>query len=291
MAAVTEQAKASDPKALQAEVARLRRELATAGKGKAAPAAAAKVVERIPRSVLKQIDAFQTRAGRIAADVGRLQEFAEGLSSALDGYRKTLLSEIDGKPTPAGAIGVVMCASGPHGWVMPRDGVQPAPPPPVQNGTWRAGGGALRSLQALASTMSDGLTWRQVATLAGMKASGGGFGNIKSALRVHGCVEERGDRVYITEVGRAQAGNVDAPLGGPEVVAFWARKLPAKAVRMLEAAIARGQGGIISRAELAAAAEMEPGGGGFGNYVSLIRTNGLVEDRDGGFTAAEVFFR
>jgi uncharacterized protein len=288
MAAVTEAAKANDPKALQAEVARLKRELAAAGtgKGKAAPAAAPKVVERIveriPKTVMRQLEAFQARAETIASRAGQVQEFAEGLVSALKGYRTNLQAEVaaTGKTTPAK--------------LAPRPIENPVflrAELPVQNGTWRAGGGALRSLQALASTMSDGLTWRQVATLAGMKASGGGFGNIKSALRIHGCVEEKGERVFITEAGRVQAGNVDTPLGGPEVLAFWARKLPRRAVRMLEAVIARGPGGVLSRAELASAAEMEAAGGGFGNYVSLIRTNGLVEDREGGFTAADVFFR
>lgn len=264
---------ASDPKALQAEVARLRRELA-AGKGKAAtPKVVERVVERVPPTLQRLIVGLGKNLARLLSESGQLSKAYMDVENA----------------AAAAAQAAPVSKSRPI--ESPLFVRASAAAPRVQNGEWRAGGGALRAMQALASTMSDGLTWRQVATLAGMKATGGGFGNIKSALRTHGCVEERGERVYITDVGRAQAGNVDTPLGGPEVLAFWARKLPARAVRMLEAAIARGPAGVLTRAELASAAEMEPGGGGFGNYISLIRTNGLVEDRDGGFTAAEVFFR
>lgn len=292
MATVTEEAKASDPKALQAEVARLKRELAAAGKGKAAHAApkvVERIVERVPPALQRLIAALGKNLGRVAGELGTLSAAYNALELATAEAAKGKAASAKGPP-PAdwSRAGSTIALK------LPRQTFDEAvlgKSASVQNGEWRAGGGALRALQALASTMSDGLTWRQVATLAGMKATGGGFGNIKSALRTHGCVEERGERVYITDVGRAQAGNVDTPLGGPEVLAFWARKLPAKAVRMLEAVIARGPAGILTRAELAAAAEMEPRGGGFGNYVSLIRTNGLVEDRDGGFIAADVFFR
>jgi hypothetical protein len=124
-----------------------------------------------------------------------------------------------------------------------------------------------------------------------MKASGGSFGTYKSALRTHGCIGESGGRVFLTEAGHAFAGDPGAPMSGPELVTFWKAKLPGKAKLMLEAVVDAGPGGVIARDELAARVNMEAGGGSYGTYLSTLRSNGLVEDRDGGLTAAEVFFR
>jgi hypothetical protein len=273
MAATVEVAKANDPTALKAEVARLRRELETANRPKPGPGAPA------PRQVKVEVR-VPFVPPKLLAGLKRLRERLSGDAESLTDLIGTA-AEIPSLPQARSAPS--LRAPEPMA-LAPRPAA-----PAVANGEWRPQGGALRMLQAIATSHADGLTWRQVAQLATMKASGGSFGTYKSALRTHGCVEERGHLVFLTEVGRAFAGDPGAPMNGRELLTFWKAKLPGKAKLMLEVLVDAGQ--PVPRAELAAHVNMEAGGGSFGTYLSALRSNGLVEDRDGGLTAAEVFSR
>jgi hypothetical protein len=271
MAATIEEAKANDPGALRAEVARLRRELEAAGR--AAPAA--KPVEvRVEVPVIPPA---------LATALGRLRTVLSDAGVACE----QMLEMGPASPPPRLPVTRTHLATLPKTAQASRRLV----PAESLNGQWRPQGGALRMLQAIATSHADGLTWRQVAQLAGMKASGGSFGTYKSALRTHACVEERGGRVYLTEVGSAFAGDPGAPMSGPELVAYWQGKLPGKAKEMLATVVAMGPRGAITRTALAEAVEMEERGGSFGTYLSALRSNGLVTDGAEGLTAAEVFYR
>lgn len=282
MAAVTEEAKASDPKALKAEVVRLKAELAKAGKGPAPKVAKPAEVERVPAALRRTLAALTKTAERFASDLGRLTQGAHQLATAVgEASRESVLS-------PATAVAL---SSLPTFTVGQTITVERKSRPAVVDTDWQPQGGALRMLQAIAASHADGLTWRQIATLAQMKHSGGSFSTYKSALRTHGCIDERGERVYLTELGHQLAGDVAAPVTGADLVAFWKPKLSGKAKQMLEVVVALGPSGAISRSDLAQAVEMEAGGGSFSTYLSALRSNGLVEDRDGGLGPAEVFFR
>jgi hypothetical protein len=299
MAAVIEEAKGSDPKALRAEVARLTRELASADRR--APKVIAPTAPAVPRGLEQALRRSRQLLAGFGADLaglvdkrtsvllGRLDEALRMVAAASelaavaqkDAHNKGIVMAKEPRPQP----GDNPTARKLRAELNARDLGKPVA---GGNGEWRPGGGALRSLQALASTLTDGLTWRQVATLAGMKATGGGFNNIKSALRTHACVEERGEKVRLTEVGRVLAGHVEGPASGKDLVEFWKRKLPGKAGAMLEVVVAQAP---ITREALAEAVEMAPGGGGFNNYLSALRTNGLVVDDPDGLFPAEVFLQ
>jgi hypothetical protein len=295
MAAVTEEAKANDPKALKAEVARLRAELAKPGLGRPTPPAPP-TKPAIPGRVVEALDEVHESVQRVIEDVKELAGEARTIAQRLEGARLLLVKQmppIRGASPPEAHLGTR--SNGVQAIIRPMSPpprtVRTTPAGPSFGGDgsdWRPTGGAIRILKALATSMADGMTWRQLATLAGMKPTGGGFNNYKSALRVHGCVDERGDLVFLTEAGRGWVGDVGPPPSGPELVEFWRRKLPGKAGLMLEVVLNQGP---ITKAELGRAVEMEAGGGGFNNYLSSLRSNGLVNDVDGGLAPAEVFLR
>lgn len=297
MAAVTEEAKANDPKALRAEVARLRVELQraneyTADARRRAEAVAAEASDwsrRLLQGTLVQVRSAAFRLVEAIAATGRdAQVIAQDLKAAEAGINK---AEGTGKP-PARPIENPLFLRAATTSASPTPSHARArtarPSSGVDGSNWTPTGGARRILEALASSMADGMTWRQLATLAGMKPTGGGFNNYKSALRTQGCVEERGGRVFITDAGRDWVPDVGPPATGPQLVEFWKQKLPGKAGLMLELLIHEG---AIPRAELAARVEMEPKGGGFNNYLSTLRANGLVTDDANGIRPAEVFYR
>jgi hypothetical protein len=277
MASTVEQAKANDPKALRAEVARLQRELAAAGKAAPAAKPVEVRVEVVPIAVIESLRALGRTLASAVQDVGTVANIAADYEAAAAAPRAPRNFPIN--------------PDGHKSWRQTAKARRPAAPGPMTNGEWRPMGGALRMLQAIATSHADGLTWRQVAQLSGMKASGGSFGTYKSALRSHGCVEERGGLVFLTDAGSAFAGDPGAPMSGPELLEYWQQKLPGKAKDMLREVWAVGPRGSITRAALAETVGMEAAGGSFGTYLSSLRSNGLVEDGPDGLTAAEVFFR
>jgi hypothetical protein len=283
MAQVTEEAKASDPKALRAEVARLKAELAKGAKAAPSKPGRPEVVERVPAALRRTLAALGKQAERLTGEVARVAKASADLAAAVEMASKDAASEAG-----SGPAGLVFGASGVIGTTVPRHGPRQAAPTPPTNGEWRPQGGALRMLQAIAASHKDGLTWKEVARLAVMKASGGSYGTYKSAVRTHACVEERGDLVYLTPQGRAFAGDA-APQTGVDLLAFWQQKLQGKAKVMLETLVQHGQ--PMTRGDLAERVGMEAGGGSFGTYLSALRSNGLVEDTDLGIAAAEVFFQ
>lgn len=283
MAATIEQAKANDPAALKAEVARLRRELEAARKTTSAPGKPTEVrVEVVPRIVLEGLRDLRETL-RVAA--AALTTATKDADAYLDDAGHFDASSAR-PPRPPKAF-----PTNPDGHKSFRVKVPRLTSPPAPNGEWRPPGGALRMLQAIATSHADGLTWRQVAQLSGMKASGGSFGTYKSQLRTHGCIEERGDLVFLSEAGQAFTGEPPPPMSGIELLEYWKQKLPGKAKRMLECVWAVGPKGSITRDALAREADIEVRGGSFGTYLSRLRSNGLVEDGPNGLTAAEVFFR
>lgn len=284
MAATIEEAKANDPGALKAEVERLRRVIDVAARSSAAKPVEVRV-EVVPLSAINRVKELREMLARATAEAAEVGAYLASYQTARSPQAPNPLYH--STPVVTRRPGRVTRLIGED-----RGGEDGGPASDTfVESAWRPQGGALRMLQAIATSHADGLTWRQVAQLAGMKASGGSFGTYKSALRTHACVEERSGRVHLTEVGSAFAGDPGAPMSGPELVAYWQGKLSGKAKEMLATVVAMGPRGAITRAALAEAVAMEERGGSFGTYLSALRSNGLVTDGPDGLTAAEVFYR
>jgi hypothetical protein len=173
-----------------------------------------------------------------------------------------------------------------------------APRKPVAPGEYRPRDGARRMLQALAESLRP-LTWRQVATLADVKFTGGTFSTYKGELIKNGCVVENGDAVVLQVAGRRHTTATQRPRNGRDLLAYWLAKpaIRGYAKDMLKHMVERvGKGRVIDRSSWARAtapdAEKSGDGGTFSTYVGILVSNGLVE-RVGKsqFKAADVFFQ
>jgi hypothetical protein len=143
---------------------------------------------------------------------------------------------------------------------------------------------AARKLLAAAAQHAPGrFTWGQLATLAGLKPSGGHFNSGRKALRDAGYIAETNDLVAATPSGLAAAGEVPASPSTPEErLALWCARLPAPAPEMLRTLVERGER-FMEVEYLAAALGKKPTGGHWNSGIAVLRNIGLIEvDAAGG---------
>lgn len=148
-------------------------------------------------------------------------------------------------------------------------------------------GGARRMLEVLAWYPKE-LTRTMLATLAGLKASSGTYSNYLSILKTSGMIEVSGSKVAPTRAGLDYIGEV-APMSELDLQEQWRRKLTGGAQRMFDILLREYPGGL-SRQELADAAELAASSGTYSNYLSILRTNNLIEEYDGMVTASRTLF-
>jgi hypothetical protein len=246
LAAVEQHMKVDDPKALKAEVARLTRELAAAHKQVAAPPA--------PERVIANADEIEA-----ARKAGEQAGIAIGIARAQQALAALRVDDPPGQPVTA---------------PVPR----PARAPKVTASPVAANGsvpqGCAKPLAALTGVFPAGMTEAQWAIAAGYKRSGGTWSTYKSRLKAAAMIEQREGKFFATEAGAV--GDVELPPApGPDLVRWWAAKLPGTA-RMAEALIGAWPE-LLSKEELAARIEMSAAGGSFGTYVSRLASPGLIE--------------
>jgi hypothetical protein len=143
-------------------------------------------------------------------------------------------------------------------------------------------GGLYRMLVVLAQHQPEGCNRAQLALLADLSARGGGFGNYLSKARTSEWIEEQGQQCRITRMGLDALGDYPPLPVGRALLDHWLDWCGGEKSgkrRVLQVLLDAGAAGL-DKAELAASAGMEPKGGGFGNYLSELRTAGLIE-RDG----------
>jgi hypothetical protein len=260
LAALEEETKASDPKALKADVARLTRELAKAQ-------AAALKAPPAPAPIIANAEAVEEarqqgeRTG-IAIGIARAQAALSALR--VDGSSATAAKPQRGPSAPKAAPAPVVAAEGVTG--------------PQQ-----------RILNALAWWKAFGIatpTNEQVGFIAGYSPSSGGFANLKGGLRSLGFVDyPSGGKLALTEAGAALA---DAPALAVTQDAFHVQvraKLSGPQVRVLDPIIAAYPHPISSQ-EVADAAGYSAGSGGFANLRGSLKTIGLIEYPAAGQTRA-----
>lgn len=150
--------------------------------------------------------------------------------------------------------------------------------------------GALSILSELVARQPAGYTRSQVATLVGMAPSGGTYLTYLSDLRRTGCVEERDGMLYATQAGVDRVGGeIPSPKTHEEVMSVWGKALRKGAFNMLEHVVSCNAHGT-TRDELAEFMSMAPKGGTYLTYLSDLRRNGLIVERDGAIHAAPILF-
>lgn len=187
----------------------------------------------------------------------RIAALAAGSSAAADRPEPQPLPVFRPQSMPRPAAAAVSTAA-----TAGSDGIHPA---------------ARKLLVATARHAPGRFTWGQLATLAGLKPSGGHFNAGRKSLRDAGYVDEAGDLVAATAAGLAVAGEVPAAPSTPaERLALWCERLPSPAPEMLRALAAQGER-FMAADDLAAALGKKPTGGHWNSGIAVLRNNGLVE--------------
>ena len=286
LANVVAEAKANDPRELKAQIATLKRELAT------------KATSAVPTSTAAAVSqAHFDRAARDADKVGYKRGYGEGQRRSIELHTANL--------TRIRAKVIAVFDAG-----APRE-LPPAPElPPIQrpapieapaaterriipranaNGSGGGVGGAeLRVLRVLAARAPARFTLAQWATLSKLKRTGGTWQTYVSRLRVAGLFEERDGLVDLTPAGFEAAGDVAPPQSG-SVTDDWKRILGIGPSKMIDEIVAAHPQGI-ERVDLAERVDLVVSGGTLQTYLSRLKTNGLVEVDGSVIKASETLF-
>jgi hypothetical protein len=260
LAAVAEEAKRNDPALLQAEIAKLKRELATKTPARASP---------------ELIAAAEQRG------------FAHGWHNALNSA-EPILSKIDDLNVAADELRR-MKPKAPPQISRPHTNGRVSPAPAPQQPNMERLSQAKRLILTALAQYQGSRTKNQVAVLTGYAVNGGGFNNAISSLRTTGyIITGHGDQLDITDSGLAALGSFDPLPTGPDLLDHWMRKLPkaqSKALHVLVEAYPE----PLPKDEVAARAGYKAAGGGFTNAISRLRTLELISGR-GELRASEHLF-
>ncbi|HET7255602.1 MAG TPA: hypothetical protein VFJ46_17735 [Xanthobacteraceae bacterium] len=275
LASIEEEAKANDPKTLKAEIALLKREIAgTKNAGKPAWPDQREEVARL-RGIAGTLPAIRRALDRVQRLFPKVEQIVEQLSLEIDGVERAIESV-----SPAPVVGKMAGDAVPS----PVKAVPRVPPRPHAAREVQSDGsiphGCAKPLAALASVFPAGMTEAQWATAAGYKRSGGTWGTYKSRLKAAAMIEQRDGKFFATQTGAEAVGDVELPPSpGPELVRWWAAKLPGTS-RMAEVLI-EAWPHHLSKEDLADRLGMAASGGSFGTYLSRLASPGLIT-RDNG---------
>lgn len=147
-------------------------------------------------------------------------------------------------------------------------------------------------LTVLASTYRPSLSKQNVAMLAGLKVTGGTFLKYLSVLRTAGYVADivGNGELALTEAGRAVAGSPVPAQTTKEILAQWNEKLPKGAREILAEVVQHGPGYGWAPGLVAEMLDLEVTGGTWLKYLSILRSNGLIEKRNGYLYPSEALF-
>lgn len=278
MKETVERLQQDNPTALRRRVVELERALAAKAP---APAPAPEVRERpiIDPKALKRVESVVDRLTKLHdrvvmaynANATSLQIGAEALAKAMIEARQPAPSN----PGPRFYEKVV------------------ARPAPAQVRLGTANGGrapsaaALRVLEAIAG-LPQPVSHTQTARVSGYRPKGGGFNNILSALRSAGYITGSGERIHVTDEGRALVPDAVRPRSGQELREMWKQKLPPAQWRVLEVLI-RAYPAWLTKTQVAEACTppYDPDGGGFNNILSALSAAALIERENGTLRASD----
>lgn len=275
--------KAKTEAELRAENRSLRAQLAAKPKEVQKPALVVKAapvikteIRKVEIPVVKEAD-----LKRVEKCLGR----AEKVLERLEGFGKPVEAAVKTLESTIGAIKVVQGQKFPTAAPAPRPMIQkPVPVPKRKPVAVEAEGeekplvaGERKMLEVLAKFHPGARTKAQIAQLSGYAASGGTYGAYFGHLRRDALIEEKSDKVTITEKGLEVFGGraPEAPTTPEEVLSMWRDKLIAGERKMLDALV-----GVypdpLTKEELGKEAGYESSGGTFGAYLGTLRRNDLA---------------
>lgn len=299
LAEVVAKAERDDPSALKRRIAELEREVAR--KTPAAPAA----TRTIETLVLREREA--KRLEKVIERAGRIVERAHGVADSVAALVAARVEKIAQKqPPPPPAVDPRIATA--QSRFLARRGLPSAPAPargrrpvvaPVGGSAIAPGdakplkAGARTMLRVLAGMHGNACPRTALAVHSIISQTGGTFSDYLSSLRSAGYLADYTNDVGLTPEGVEAAGEFGSPIlrGAREIAGAWGAsgKLKAGARRMLDVLLSRGES-EISRESLAADADVTGTGGTFSDYLSSLRSAGLIETNGGLVRAAGCLF-
>jgi hypothetical protein len=259
-----ERVKQSDPKVLQAEVRRLQEQLA-----KQAPK-----IERVEVPVIRE-----EQLARIEKSIDSLLVIVTDLKACVvPRPGSVVVADLKVKASVSRPLPVPVSAA--------RSTEKRTVDPLILE---KLAGGERKILTALAQ-YPEGRSKTQVALLTGYKHSGGGFNNYLSSLRSRGLMNGSGDRLLVTQAGLHALGPFDPLPTGQSLRDYWLREV-GKAEREVLQVLCEVFPQALTKEEVASRtpSRYEPGGGGFNNALSRLRSLELISGR-GEIRASETLF-
>lgn len=170
--------------------------------------------------------------------------------------------------------------------------VTPKPPreEDYSEGQTKVTGGALRMLKILVSRYPIWLSKSQLATFAKLSPKSGTYRTYLSALRGSGLIEESDAMFRASQAGIDYIGEApNPPQTTEEVIAMWKNNLNGGARRMFEVLVET-YPLAIPKEYLGERTGLNHSSGTFGTYLSILRSNSLVEVRGQMITASKDLF-
>lgn len=293
---IVAEAKANDPKALKAEVVRLKADvqrLADIRNAHADPDPAA-IAAAEERGYQRALEKGHTA---LLAYWAELEEVRADFIAAMEGFRSLQDKFVDA--SGPGAVfepptnEIAKSYAPPSGTAKPTPNYSdpmPATTPPRAKGTAlkpvprqsdsskpRLSGAGFNSAAGKMLAVMDTnppvkRTWQQVATLAGLKARGGHFNAGRKSLIDSRLVIEEGGLVRVT-IPSADA--TEAATDPAVLVDMWSKALSGAAPKILQRLFYR-MDGSMERTALAEALNMQPRGGHWNAAWKELRDNGIV---------------
>jgi hypothetical protein len=248
LAVVAKETVANDPKALRAEILRLKAELAKT------PSAPTVTPEDLRR---------EFHRGELAGNANGYQTgFRDGVAAAVKAANAV--------PLPSKPVAV---PAAPARAVAPVAAQRPIYRPREVGANGSLPKAERLILTVLAQRQPERVATGRIAAIAGYSAGGGSFNNAVSALRTKGYIEPGPSPLAITQAGIDALGDYEPLPTGRELLAYWTHRLP-KAERAILDVL--GDSGEASKTDIADRAGYAPDGGGFNNALSALRTLGLI---------------
>lgn len=148
-------------------------------------------------------------------------------------------------------------------------------------------GGAMRMLKVLAKRYPMKFTKSQLGTLSKLSPRSGTYGTYFSLLRSKGLIQIDANLISITKLGLEMVGPVSEY--DLRTVEMWQGNLFGGARRMFDVLVGNAPK-ALSKEELGEMVGLSANSGTFGTYLSMLRSNGLVETEGGLIKASETLF-
>lgn len=267
---VEEEAKANDPKALRAEIAALKRQLA-----QQAPA--------IDPAALAEAEQRGHQRGQIDGYMHALEHILADLKERGEQWRRNLIT----LPAPIASPTVRQYAAASE----TRDRKPPSAPRTTvvaSQGDASLGKSGLRRMLIALAQRPQGLSRRQLGVRAGLSSRSGTFDTYLSRARTNGWIEGAGE-MRITEAGLKALGTYDPLPEGRALLEHWLGELGNSGAARILRALADAYPRSLTRAQVGEKADLSDRSGTFDTYLSRLRTLELIEGRGELRASAELF--